>query len=154
MSSEVWCFCTAHSLHPIQTRFVLTRDRAHLLLASRPLVSMLIRIVDFSHFSILESFCINQWLATSESRSGNSSKHRVDTVAIIHTCSVSTSSHTEWLVELIDGGRWRNRTNTETLMRAIIILSFFFLLFFFFFFFFSFFIFSLFVLFFSFFLTF
>ena len=26
VSSEVWCFCTAHSLYPIQTRSVLTRE--------------------------------------------------------------------------------------------------------------------------------
>ena len=59
VSSEVWCFCTAHSLHPIHTRSVLTRDRVHLLHGSRPLVFRLICTVDFSHISICESFCVH-----------------------------------------------------------------------------------------------
>ena len=57
--SEVWCFCTAHSLHPIQTRLVLTRDRAHLLLGSRPIA--------FRHFALDWS----QWLPPLETRSAN-----------------------------------------------------------------------------------
>ena len=119
VSSEVWCFCTAHSLCPTQMSVWFARalffctfsvegclsrlvsDRAHLLFGSRPLVFRLICTVDFSQISK------SQWLPTSETRSGNSSNLRVDTVAIIYTCNVSTSSHTEWLVELkLDGGRW------------------------------------------------
>ena len=95
VSSEVWCFCTAHSLHPIHTRSVLTRDRAQLLHGSRPLAFRLICTVDFSHISICESFSFDHsGEPPLETPSGNSSKHRVDTVAIIYICSVSTSSHT------------------------------------------------------------
>ena len=77
LSSEVWCFCTAHSLCPIQmsvwfaralffftfsVKGCLTRlvgDSAFVAWL-KPLSSRLICIVDFSHISICERFCIDR----------------------------------------------------------------------------------------------
>ena len=67
---------------------VLTRDQAHLLLGSRPLAVRLICIVLSVQSRFVKASAGSQWLPPSETRSGNSPKHRVDTISfIIHTCS-------------------------------------------------------------------
>ena len=94
VSSEVWCFCTAHSLHPVRTRSVLTRDRADMLNGSRPLAFRLICTVDFSHISICESFCVDR-SGCRHRRLGVGTVQNIVSIQLPSStfCSASTSSH-------------------------------------------------------------